>query len=261
MEDKAIIFKEEAGIASITLNRPERLNALTLDMSKELLNALTSWEKDEKIRAIVLSGAGRAFCSGADVNVDTKDVDPSDLSSVIVDVLNNVILKIRDINKPVIASIRGNASGAGFSLVLPCDLAIASETAKFNLAFIRIGVTPDLGISYFLPRLIGLKRANMLFFTGDMINAEQAENLGIVNRVVPDEQLEQETQALASRLSKGPTLAIGRTKKLINDGDKSSLEVQLENERQIQILSPQTEDYKEGVKAFLEKRPPKFKGR
>lgn len=258
MADEYIIFKKENGIATITLNRPERLNAIHVDMAKELFSALTACEMDENVRAVVITGSGRSFCAGGDVDAKNKDANLSDLAAENIGALNKVILKIRDIKKPVIASIRGNASGAGFSLVLPCDFAIASETAKFNLAFIRIAATPDLGVTYFLPRLIGIKRASMLFFTGDMIDAVQAEYLGVVNRMVPDNQLEKETQALAAKLAKGPSLAMARTKKLINDAEVNSLEDQLKNELKIGVLSPQTEDFQEGMKAFLEKRRPVF---
>jgi 2-(1,2-epoxy-1,2-dihydrophenyl)acetyl-CoA isomerase len=260
MNYKYILFKIEAGIASIILNRTDRLNALTVPMVEEILSALNKSGDDSSVRVVVISGAGRAFCAGADVEAE-KDKDPSEITGEIIRVINKTVLKIRTIGKPVIASTRGFTSGAAVSIVLACDLAISSENCKFNLAFIKIGITPDAGASYFLPQLIGLKRTSMLFFTGDMINAKQAEDFGFVNRVVPDETLDEETRELALRMAAGPTLAIGRTKKLMNDGYNNSLVQQLENEFETQMLSARSEDKKEGIKAFMEKRPPKFQGK
>jgi 2-(1,2-epoxy-1,2-dihydrophenyl)acetyl-CoA isomerase len=260
MNYKYILFEIKAGIASIILNRTERLNALTVPMVKEILSALDKCKEDSSVRVVVISGAGRAFCAGADVEVE-KDKDPSEITGEIIRVLNKTVLKIRTLEKPVIASTRGFTSGAAVSIVLACDLAISSENCKFNLAFIKIGITPDAGASYFLPQLIGLKKTSMLFFTGDMISAEQAESFGFVNMLVPDEKLEEETGELASRMASGPTLAIGRTKKLMNDGYNNSLEQHLENEFETQMLSARTQDKIEGIKAFMEKRPPNFQGK
>lgn len=261
MNYETIIFKKEDGIATITLNRPDRLNAITIQMAEELLDVIDDCHRDADVRAVVISGAGRAFCSGADIKSDASTASPPEHIAKITEILHRLILEIRNLKKPVIASIRGHASGAGFSLVMACDLAIASENAKFNLAFVKIGLVPDLGATYFLPRLAGAKKSNELFFTGDFIDAKEAENIGIVNKVVSDEDLERETMKLAARLAKGPTLAIGRTKALINEGFTNTLKTQMENERQNQIMSAGTEDYAEGVSAFLEKREPKFKGK
>ncbi|UCD84579.1 MAG: enoyl-CoA hydratase [Deltaproteobacteria bacterium] len=261
MSYETIILAKEEGIAKITLNRPDRLNAISIQMAEELVDVIEDCGRDDDVRAVVINGAGRAFCSGADLKSDTSTGSPQERIGKMTEILHRLVLEIRNLKKPVIASIRGHASGAGYSLVMACDLAIASENAKFNLAFVKIGLVPDLGATYFLPRLAGAKKSSEYFFTGDIIDVKEAEKIYVVNKVVPDEDLEKETQELAARLAKGPTLAIGRTKELINEGFVNTLKSQLDDERQFQILSAGTEDYTEGVEAFLEKREPKFKGR
>lgn len=261
MNWRTILVDKEEGVTWITLNRPDRLNAINVRMATELLEVVRACNEDEDTRALVISGAGRAFCSGSDLKFDSGLVEPMKLTAEITDLLNSFILAIRGLGKPVIASVKGSVSGAGFSVVLACDLAIAAESAKFNMGFIKIGVTPDLGATYFLPRHVGLKRASESFFSGEVITAREAAKLGIVNKVVAERDLEGATRELSTRLAEGPTLAIGRTKSLINDAFLNTLEQQLANERQIQMLSPHTEDYTEGLRAFLEKRKPRFKGR
>lgn len=261
MNWQTILVDKEEGVTWITLNRPDRLNAINLRMATELLEAIRACSRDETARALVIRGSGRAFCSGSDLKFDSGLVEPTKLTAEITDLLNTLILSIRGLGKPVIASVKGSVSGAGFSLVLACDLAVAAEGARFNMAFIKIGVTPDLGATYFLPRYMGLKRASELFFTGEMMTAEEAAKFGIVNKVVSEGDLEAATRDLAIRLSRGPTLAIARTKNLISEAFSRTLEEQLSNERQVQMLSPATEDYAEGLKAFLERREPRFKGR
>ena len=263
MNYETIIFKKENGVATITLNRPNRLNALDHKTSEELLDSIEKCGKDDEIRAVVITGAGRAFSSGGDV----KSFDPSVHETVdnfikeLTERVHKVILAIRNLEKPVIASINGIASGAGSSLALACDIRIASESARFNQAFIKIGLAPDSGATYFLPRLIGTGKASELFFTGDFVDAKEAEKMGIVNRVVPEGELGRTTEELATRLAKGPTLAMGRTKRLINLAFTNTLESQLENELQAQVASASTKDFIEGVTAFLGKREPKFEGK
>jgi 2-(1,2-epoxy-1,2-dihydrophenyl)acetyl-CoA isomerase len=228
-----LLVEKQGGVIWITLNRPDRLNAINLPMAKELLEAVRACGGNDEVRAVVISGAGRAFCSGSDLKFDPGLLEPEKLTAEITELLNSLILGIRGIQKPVIASVKGSVSGAGFSLLLACDLAIAAANAKFNMAFIKIGVTPDLGATYFLPRHMGLKRASELFFTGEVITAQEAAEFGIVNKVVPEDDLEEATGDLATRLARGPTLAIGRTKSLINQGFLNTLEQQLVNERQV----------------------------
>jgi len=187
--------------------------------------------------------------------------DPQAYVSLITQHLHRFIHKIRTLPKPVIAAVNGAASGAGFSIVLACDLAVAVKEARFNHAFVRVGLVPDLGASFFFPRLVGMKRAAELFFSGDFITAEQAAEFGIVNRVVPDEELDDAVGEMVRVLVEGPGLALGRTKILLQQASCADLSSQLASERQMQILSMTTEDAVEGCRAFLEKRRPRFQGR
>lgn len=261
MDDKTIIVKKENGVSTIILNRPERLNAISSEMVRELQDATAELERDKGVKVVVLAAVGRAFCSGADM-----------LSPAVIDntggelmdgvrLMSDITLNLRRMPKPVLAAVNGPAVAAGFNLVLACDIIIASEKASFGEVFVKIGLHPDLGGTFFLPRLIGTSKACELMFTGKTIDAKEAERIGIVNQVVPHGQLESVVADLASSLAKGPSLAIELVKKSIYQGMTMDLASVIDMEARAQAICMLSEDSKEGAKAFLEKRPPMFKGR
>lgn len=258
-EYQAILYAAQHGVATITLNRPEVLNASGDRMMAEILEALQQAEHDDAVRVVVITGAGRAFCAGQDL----KEVDGSaaGLSELLRRRYNPVILKIRDLPKPVIAAINGVAAGAGLSLALACDLRLASDKARLIEAFARIALVPDAGSTFFLPRLVGLARASELAFLGDEVSAAEAERLGLVNRVVPADDLAAATRALAQRLAAAPTRAIGLIKRALNHALEDGLEATLDYEASLQEIAAQGEDFPEGLAAFREKRPARFHGR
>ena len=251
------------GVAVVTLNRPAALNALTVAMGNEFLSALCE-AQERGARAIVITGQGRAFCAGGDLREMQEIAQKQGRVEAFFDeplkLLHDCIRSIRNLPLPVIAAVNGFASGAGCNFALACDLVIAGESAKFNEAFIKIGLTPDCGGTFILPRLVGWKRAAEMLMTGDVIGAKQAAEIGMINRAVPDEELMVEAMALALRLATAPTAAIGRIKKLLDQGASKDYDGQLDLEHEAQILSGQSLDFKEGVAAFMEKRPPRFSG-
>jgi 2-(1,2-epoxy-1,2-dihydrophenyl)acetyl-CoA isomerase len=268
MPFETILYDVAQGVGTITLNRPAVLNAVTTQMLEELTEVTNSVRQDSQVRAVVLTGAGRGFCSGADLKgrqrvapgeagSDTKPANPSRLKQT----FNPLILAIRTIEKPFIASVNGVAAGAGCNLALACDIVLASEQARFGNVFARIGLIPDCGGHFFLPRLVGFHKAAELMFTGDIIDALEAERIGLINRVIPHEELEKATRELAERLALGPTRAIGLCKRTMNMGLTSDLAAVLDAEAEAQALAHQTEDHWEGVQAFLEKRPARFSGK
>jgi len=250
-------------VCVLTLNRPERLNALTTEVAVELQDALSSAVKDGA-RAIVLTGAGRAFCAGGDLRemqeIAAREGDVSAFFDEPLRRLNDLILLIRNTRVPVVAAVNGVASGGGCNLALGCDLIYAAESAKFNQAFIKIGLSPDIGGTFILPRLVGWKRAAELMFTGDMFSARTAYELGMINGVMPDAELMPHVMSLTTRLAQAPTAAIGQIKRLLEASATNDYASQLELEREAQIESGKTKDFVEGVSAFLEKRPAKFTG-
>lgn len=259
----SILYSREASVATVTLNRPDRLNTFTPTMTKEIVDAFKIAEKDPEVRCIILTGAGKAFCAGEDLT-NLKAIYESDQNPSLGEELrarhNPMILKIYSVDKPVIAAINGAAAGAGLSLALACDLRIASEKASFHEAFVRVGLAPDSGFSYFLPRIIGMTRAKEFAYFGEGIDANEAERLGIVNRVVPPEELMNVTHEWASKLSQGATKAIGLTKRAFGRSFVADLPEALEYEAYLQEMASRTSDHREGVKAFYEKRQPSFKG-
>lgn len=260
MDYKTIRFSTERGIATVTLNRPENLNAINLEMLDELLRAIFSCTNNRDVRVIILRGEGRAFSSGGDIKV-MEQILNQDAYTFMRDWIHRVHLlemQLRTIPKPVIASVHGVASGQGMNMALACDLRIASESATFNQSFVRLGLTSEG--TYFLPRLVGVGKATELFFTGDTLTAAEALSLGMLNRVVPDGRLEEETTAWAARMAEGPTEALGRTKLLINSGYRNQLDQHLAQESTLIAETARSGDFKEAVKAFLEKRDPKFSG-
>jgi 2-(1,2-epoxy-1,2-dihydrophenyl)acetyl-CoA isomerase len=250
-------------VGVITLNRPESLNALTSQVGKEFQSAVRE-VIEQGARAIVITGAGRAFCAGGDLREMQKIAEREGKVEAFFDeplqLLNQCILLIRRTPLPIIAAVNGAASGGGCNLALACDLVIAGESAKFNQAFIKIGLVPDCGGSFILPRLVGWKLATEMMMTGDVVTASRALELGMINAVVPDEQLMAQAMEMAERLGHAPTIAIGQIKELLEASATNDYEEQLELERKTQVRAGQTKDFREGVAAFIEKRPPRFVG-
>lgn len=262
-DEQVILVGDDQGVRTITLNRPDVLNAFNDAMLIALGKAVRAAEKDKAVRCLVITGAGRAFCSGQDL-AEVKDRYTSDapieLGAHLREHYNPMIRKLRTMEKPVIASVNGVAAGAGCSLALACDLRIAAESAGFIEAFVKVGLVPDSGSTFMLPRLIGVSRAMEMAFTGRKIAASEALQIGLVNQVVPGEQLAESTKKLARTLAGLPTRAIGLTKRAINAAWSADLATQLDYEAMLQTTAGQTHDHREGVTAFLEKREPKFKG-
>ena len=263
MSYETIQFEMRGAVALITLNRPDSLNALTSEVGGDFEAAVTE-ARERGARAIVVTGAGRAFCAGGDLREMQKIAAQDGRIEAFFDeplrLLNDCILLIRQAPLPFIAAVNGAASGGGCNLALACDLVIAAENARFNQAFIKIGLVPDCGGTFILPRLIGWKRAAELMMTGDVITAERALAMGMINAVVPDDELLARALAMAERLAAAPTEAIGRIKELLEASATNDYGEQLELERKAQIKTGLTKDFSEGVAAFIEKRPPKFVG-
>ncbi|HEU4793980.1 MAG TPA: enoyl-CoA hydratase-related protein [Pyrinomonadaceae bacterium] len=263
MAYETIQLEMQGSICLLTLNRPDRLNALTVQVAKEF-NAAVSEALAQGARVIVLTGAGRAFCAGGDLREMQEIASREGRVEAFFDeplrILNESILLIRQTPVPFIAAVNGVASGGGCNLALACDLVIATESAKFNQAFIKIGLVPDCGGTFMLPRLIGLKRATELMFTGDLITATQAAEMGMINSVAADGELMRQVMAMAEKLAQAPTAAIGQIKKLLEASAVNDYGSQLDHERRAQIESGKTKDFTEGVSSFLEKRPPRFVG-
>ncbi|MBZ0169233.1 enoyl-CoA hydratase [Candidatus Methylomirabilis lanthanidiphila] len=259
MAYKALIYTVEDSVATITLNRPDCYNALNRQMVEELLEAVRICGEDQAVRVVVLMGAGRAFCAGGDVREllnQTGAIAPH--VKRLLAPLHTVISCICRMSKPVIAGVGGVAAGAGMGLAMACDLAVAATSARFTMAYTKLGLPPDAGSSYFLPRLVGLRRAMELTFTNRVLTADEAEEWGLINRVVPDTEFVAAVYTLANELAAGPALAVGRAKRLFCMSDHASLETQMENEAKLIALSGQTADFCEGMRAFAEKRAPTF---
>jgi 2-(1,2-epoxy-1,2-dihydrophenyl)acetyl-CoA isomerase len=246
----------EAGIAVITLDRPEKLNAFVGHMRRDLAEALERAGGDRNVRVIVLTGAGRAFCAGADVEYMAELMQRQNVDEFerLLGAGRRVVMAIRQTTKPVIASVNGPAYGAGFNLVLACDLRIAGESASFSQSFVKVGLHPDWGGTYFLPRMVAPNIACEMFFLGDPISAERAMHLGLVNRVVADAELRSETQRLAERLRDAPYRSIAAAKHAVYMSDGASLERMLQYEIEAQLQCFQSEEARQRVRAFLEKR-------
>ena len=263
MKYENIVFKKKDGIAKISLNQPDKLNALNTKMITELYEALHESGNDPEVRCIVLTGVGRGFCAGADAgDLGSKSVsEGAEDFGIRMERYNRVIRILRDMEKPIIASVNGVAVGGGMNLVLACDIRIASDSARFGEVFVKVGLSPDCGGGYLLWRLVGLGKATELMFTGDIIDAEEALKIGLVNRVVPGDELEKATADFAERMAKGPTRAIGLAKKILNRGMETDLATLLDFEAFAQYQTASSEDCHEGVRAFTERRDPEFKGR
>ncbi|WP_052592030.1 enoyl-CoA hydratase-related protein [Aureispira sp. CCB-QB1] len=257
---ETVQFKQENGVAILTLNRPKAFNSFNREMAFALLERLDACAKDETIRAIVLTGEGRAFCAGQDLKEATEDNGIS-FEMILNEHYNPIIKAIRTIKKPVLAAVNGVAAGAGANIAFACDMTIAKKSASFTQAFSKIGLVPDSGGTFFLPRLVGMQRATAMMMLSNKITAQGAVEMGLIYQYVEDEQFEEQVMNLATSLAKMPTKALGMTKELINAGMQNDLDSQLEMEGKYQIEASQSADYEEGVNAFLEKRKPEFKGK
>jgi 2-(1,2-epoxy-1,2-dihydrophenyl)acetyl-CoA isomerase len=263
MSQPSILFEVKDEYALVTLNRPDRLNSFNPEMHERLRGALQEVKRRDDIRAVLLTGAGRGFCAGQDLSersVKAGDAAP-DLGHSIGTFYNPLVRLLRNLEKPVVCAVNGVAAGAGANIALACDIVLAARSASFVQAFAKIGLMPDSGGTYFLPRLVGTARAMGLAMLGDKLSAEDAERIGLIWRTVDDDKLMDEAQALAARLAHGPTKALGAIKEALYASPLNSLDAQLNFERDVQRELGRTEDYREGVAAFGEKRPPDFKGR
>jgi 2-(1,2-epoxy-1,2-dihydrophenyl)acetyl-CoA isomerase len=259
---ETVLYEKDGGVAKISLNRPEKLNAFDATMHEDLYSALEGAAGDEEIRCIVLRGEGRGFSAGADLAevVREADGDP-DLGAYLRNTYSRLVKLMVSIEKPIVAALHGPVYGAGVGIALACDLRIAAESAKFSVAFIKIGLMPDAGVTFFLPRVIGLGRAMQMSMLGDVVDAEEAYRIGLVNALVSDEDLEGEAQKLAEHLAAMPTAALGTIKHALYSSFESDLESALEHEAEGQTFCGYTHDHKEGVAAFFEKRTPGFTGK
>ena len=256
-----IILAKENGVATITLNRPAAFNSINKELAFAFQSALNNCAEDKDIRVVVITGEGKAFSAGQDlVEVTTEELMPG-FKVLLEEHYRPIILKIRALPKPVIAAVNGVAAGASANIALACDVVIASEKASFIQAFSGIGLVPDSGGTYFLPRLIGFQRALAAAMLGDKITASEAERMGMIYKSYPEIDFNNEVNKLANRMASMPTKGLALTKQLFNKSMSNTLEEQLEIENSAQIEASLTEDYKEGVNAFLEKRKPIFKGK
>jgi 2-(1,2-epoxy-1,2-dihydrophenyl)acetyl-CoA isomerase len=262
MSYQTITYEVRDSVLTLTLNRPERLNAIDMVLAQELKSAFSDAASDSSVRAIILTGSGRAFSSGGDIKAMAANIDsgPELFFGEPLSAIHDVVLAIRQIPKPVIAAINGVASGAGCNIALACDLRIAAQSARFNQAFVKIGLTPDGGGSFILPRLVGWSKATELMMTGEIIDGREAAAIGMVNRAVPDSELWSVVWQMATELANGPTAAYGRIKQLMDRSATLSYAEQLNYEQETQLASGHTSDFVEGIKAFTERRKAVFKG-
>jgi 2-(1,2-epoxy-1,2-dihydrophenyl)acetyl-CoA isomerase len=266
MAYETVLIEDAQGVRTITLNRPQALNAFNETLKDELIDALKAAARDKSVRCLVVTGAGRAFCAGQDLKDRSDRADqagsagPGSFSASLRDKYNPMIMTIRTMEKPVIAAVNGVAAGAGCSLALACDLRVVADKATFIQAFVKIGLVPDSGATFLLPRLVGMGKALELAFTGDPLDAGTALTLGLANSVVPGEALLTATMDLATRLAQAPTRAIGLTKRAMNRALLVDLESALDYEADMQEIAGRSPDFAEGVSAFMEKRQPRFTG-
>ena len=252
--------KIESGVLTLTLNRPTLFNSFNKEMAIVLQTALKDASLNDEVRAIVITGEGKAFCAGQDLS-EAMALDGPSLQSIVRDHYNPIIELIRTIEKPIIAAVNGVAAGAGANIALACDITFAKESANFIQAFSKIGLIPDSGGTFFLPRIIGMQKATALMMTGDKVSAKQAEAMNLIYKAVADDSFEEEVSVFAIQLAKMPTKGLGLTKKALNASFTNDLSTQLALEEELQTKAGKTADFKEGVTAFLEKRAPIFNGK
>ncbi len=257
----SIELKIENKIAYISLNRPDVFNSFNREMALSLQNILDDCESNVEVRAMVLTGNGKAFCAGQDLKeVTSPELNPG-FKKILEEHYNPIISRIRNIKKPIIAAVNGVAAGAGANIALACDVVVAHEHVSFIQAFSKIGLIPDSAGTFFLPRLIGFQKASALAMLGEKVSAEEAERIGMIYKVIPLETFKEEIEKLALKLANMPTKALGMIKELLNQSLNNDLETQLKMESKYQIEAAQSDDYAEGVAAFIEKRKPEFKGK
>lgn len=255
-----IKFNIENGVGIITLNRPDKFNSFVRQMAFDLQARLDECEKNSEVRAIYLTAEGKAFCAGQDL-AEAIDPNQTELTKIVEEHYNPIIERLRKIEKPIVCAVNGVAAGAGANIALACDITLAAKSASFIQAFSKIGLIPDSGGTYYLPRLIGMQKSAALMFLGDKVMAEDAEKMGMIYKAVADENLQEEAMKIAQTLAKMPTKGIGLTKRLLNESFNNTLTQQLNLEGDLQTIAGSTYDYNEGVNAFLEKRKPNFKGK
>ena len=262
-ENRVVLEKREGRVATLIMNRPERMNALNADLVVALKDVLTRLGEDPEINVVILAGAGRAFCAGGDLSVIGKGRQENDVAELqpILRLGMQMVLKMRTMRQPIIAAVHGAAAGAGMNIALAADIRVASEDATFGQNFAKVGLFPDYGGTFFLPQLVGPAKAAELFYTGEMINAAEALRIGVVNRVVPTVQLEAEARALGQKIADGPALAIRAVKETLFGRAKGELTELLDLEVEQQMKCFYSEDCSEGIRAFFEKRLPKFHGK
>jgi len=254
-----ILIKHTNGVCELRLNRPSVFNSFNKEMAMQLQQALDACDLDETVRAIVITGEGKAFCAGQDL-AEAIDPEGPELQTIVRDHYNPIIERIRTIEKPIIAAVNGVAAGAGANIALACDITFAKKSASFIQAFSKIGLIPDSGGTYFLPRIIGMQKAMALMMTGDKVSADQAVELNMIYKSVDDDDFENEVNQFAETIAKMPTRGLGLTKKAINASFSNTLTEQLALEERLQTEAGATYDFREGVNAFLEKRKPEFTG-
>lgn len=253
-----IIFSIENNVAKITLNRPKVFNSFTMPMATEMLECLDECERNKDIRAIYITGAGKAFCAGQDLE---EAVSGPNIRDIVKHTYDPIVKKIRAIEKPIVCAVNGVAAGAGANIALACDIAIASSNASFIQAFSKIGLIPDSAGTFFLPRIIGMQKATALMMLGSKVSAEEAERIGMIYQVIDPESFEEEVMKIAIKLANMPTVGLGLTKRLLNHSFTNSLNEQLAMEEELQYVAAESADHKEGINAFLEKRKPVFTGK
>jgi 2-(1,2-epoxy-1,2-dihydrophenyl)acetyl-CoA isomerase len=258
--DATVLYNLEGNVGKIILNRPEKFNSFNREMSLALQDALKECSKNENVRAVYLTGSGKAFSAGQDLSEAVSPSGPG-IQKIVEEHYNPIILAIRNIEKPVVCAVNGVAAGAGANIALACDIIVAAKSASFLQAFSKIGLVPDSGGTFFLPRLIGFQRATALMMLGDKINAEEALAMGMIYKIFEDAELENESWKITLMLSEMATRGLGLTKQLLNKTFTNSLEQQLIDEGKFQTRAAATEDFKAGVKAFLEKQKPVFSGK
>ena len=262
--EKSLLTEKKNGVGIITLNRPDKLNAFNDELTFQLQDALKEMEKDKEVRAIVVTGAGRGFCSGQDLqsrSIAQEMGQRPSLGDSIRRRYNPIVIKLRRMEKPIIAAVNGVAAGAGASVAFACDFRIVTEKTNFIQSFTKVGLIPDSGATFILPRLVGATKAFELMLSADKLSAQEAFNLGVVNKVVAEEDLMKEAIALAEKLAAGPSKAFGLTKRAVNKAIFHDLEELLEYEASLQEIAGRSDDFAEGVKAFIEKRTPQYTGK